>query len=184
MSTQRTAGWPDLTAHPLWHAAPVARAPTGTTGPPPSRARRAFGLDFTCIRQEMRHSVDSGRMGHAIGGLAHRILGRSRPASLWTCLQPQRGTEFTRSARGQSSMSAAACSHCGRCWVCAVGAKGTCLAVAARNAPQKGWCHEQATVWWVSVHHRPGHGGAGGHGFGQQATQNRRAGSSVGAEDQ
>ena len=32
--------------------------------------------------------------------------------------------EFTRSARGKSSMSAAASSQSGRCWVCAVGAKG------------------------------------------------------------
>ena len=31
--------------------------------------------------------------------------------------------EFTRSARGQSFMSAAACSQSGRCWVCVVGGK-------------------------------------------------------------
>ncbi len=34
---------------------------------PRLHARRAVGTDFTCIRQEMRHSVHCGRMGHAIG---------------------------------------------------------------------------------------------------------------------
>ncbi len=103
--------------------------------------RRAFGTDFTCIRQEMRHNLVSGRMGHATWGLAHGLLGRSRPASRWTCLQPQRGTEFTRSACGQSSMSAAGCSHSGCCWVCAVG--------GSRPMPRRGGA-QRAAEWMVS----------------------------------